>query len=209
MLYKYRYTDRRNDIMSRELLSNIEAGCYGKMKVENGKIVFECITTNNTIHPPHYPPPSVPAPSAPPLVEDTLIIDELRDELRETKERLASLEKQVQQFFNIRAKTLHEKNKTFENLLAGGVVHLENELEAAAPPNPAASTPPYMLPTTTKFSLVALQSRSPETASCDPTRRHHYLSDVDFQKVFRMSAIDFGKLPGWMQIERKKMLHLF
>ena len=102
MLYKYRYTDRRNNIMSRELLSNLEAGCYGKMKVENGKIVFECITTNNTIHPPHYPPPSVPAPSAPPLVEDTLIIDELRDELRETKQRLAVLEQQVQQLFRFR-----------------------------------------------------------------------------------------------------------
>jgi hypothetical protein len=202
--------------MSRELLSNIEAGCYGKMKVENGKIVFECITTTNTVYPSPYPhPPSVPAPSAPPLVEDTLIIDELRDELRETKDRLAVLEQLVQQFFKIRARTLHEKNKTFENLLAGRVAHLENELEAASieadapPPNPAASTPPYMLPTTTKFSLVALQSRSPETASCDPTRRHHYLSDADFQKVFRMNAIDFGKLPGWIQIERKKMLHLF
>lgn len=97
-LYKYRYTDRRNNIMSRELLSNIEAGCYGKMKVENGKIVFECIT----VHPPPYPPPSVPAPSAPPLVEDTLIIDELRDELRETKQRLAVLEQQVQQLFRFR-----------------------------------------------------------------------------------------------------------
>ena len=103
MLYKYRYTDRRNNIMSRELLSNIEAGCYGKIKVENGKIVFECITTTNTVYPPPYPhPPSVPAPSAPPLVEDTLIIDELRDELRETKDRLALLEQQVQQLFQFR-----------------------------------------------------------------------------------------------------------
>ena len=84
--------------MSRELLSNIEAGCYGKMKVENGKIVFECIT----VHPPPYPPPSVPAPSAPPLVEDNRIIDELRDELRETKQRLAVLEQQVQQLFRFR-----------------------------------------------------------------------------------------------------------
>ena len=97
-LYKYRYTDRRNNIMSRELLSNLEAGCYGKMKVENGKIVFECIT----VHPPPYPPPSVPAPSAPPLVEDNRIIDELRDELRETKEKLACIEKQVAQLFRFR-----------------------------------------------------------------------------------------------------------
>jgi hypothetical protein len=206
--------------MSHELLSQIESGCYGKMKVEDGKIVFECVTNHNTSPlsyplPCYPPPPSVPAPSAPPLVEDNRLIDELRDELRETKERLTSLEKRVQQLFKIRARSLHENNKTFENLLAGGVVHLENELEAAsieaaAPPNPAASTPPYMLlPTTTKFSLVALQSRSPETAFCDPTRRHHYLSDVDFQKVFNMSAIDFGKLAGWMQIEIKKRFHLF
>lgn len=206
--------------MSHELLSQIESGCYGKMKVEDGKIVFECVTNHNTYPlsyplPCYPPPPSVPAPSAPPLVEDNRLIDELRVELRETKERMTSLENRVQQLFKIRARSLHEKNKTFENLLAGGVVHLENELEAAsieaaAPPNPAASTPPYMLlPTTTKFSLVALQSRSPETALCDPTRRHHYLSDVDFQKVFNMSAIDFGKLAGWTQIERKKRHHLF
>ena len=112
MLYKYIYTDRRNNIMSRELLSNLEAGCYGKMKVENGKIIFECITTTNTVyHPPPYPPPSVPAPSAPPsvpapsappLIEDNRIIDELRDELRETKEKLASLEQQVAQLFRFR-----------------------------------------------------------------------------------------------------------
>jgi hypothetical protein len=86
-------------VMSRELLSKIEAGCYGKMKFENGKIIFECVTTTNTVH---HPPPSVPAPSAPPLVEDTLIIDELRDELRETKDRLALLEQQVQQLFRFR-----------------------------------------------------------------------------------------------------------
>ena len=64
---------------SNKLLSQIEAGCYGKMKVENEKIVFEYITTTNTILHPHthslyqlYPPPSVPAPSAPPLVEESM-----------------------------------------------------------------------------------------------------------------------------------------
>ncbi len=101
-LYKYRYTDRRNNIMSRELLSNLEAGCYGKMKVENGKIIFECITNNHTSPLPVIASHLVPAPSAPPLVEDNRIIDELRDELRETKEILASLEKQVAQLFRFR-----------------------------------------------------------------------------------------------------------
>ena len=46
--------------MSLELLSNLEAGCYGKMKAETGKIVFECITTTHTVHPPPYPPPPTP-----------------------------------------------------------------------------------------------------------------------------------------------------
>ena len=63
--------------------------CYGIMKVENGKIVFERVE-------PSYPPPPPHQASAPPLVEDNRAeIDELRDELRETKERLAGLEEQM------------------------------------------------------------------------------------------------------------------
>lgn len=63
--------------------------CYGIMKVENGKIVFERVE-------PSYPPPPPHQASAPPLVEDNRAeIDELRDELRETKERLAVLEEKM------------------------------------------------------------------------------------------------------------------
>jgi hypothetical protein len=82
--------------MSRDLLAKIEAGCYGTMKVEGGKLVFEASGV------PLGPPPIGLVPSAPPLVEDNRIIDELRDELRETKERLAVLEQQVQQLFKFR-----------------------------------------------------------------------------------------------------------
>jgi hypothetical protein len=63
------------------------------MKVENGKIVFERVE-------PTYPPPPPPPHqvSAPPLVEDNRAeIDELRDELRETKERLAGLEEKMKE----------------------------------------------------------------------------------------------------------------
>jgi len=95
--------------MSCNLLSKIENGCFGKMKLEDGKLVFECIQPPLSPPPPsHYshpsPPPSphpsptphqVPAPSAPPLVEENRNIDELKDELRETKERLAILEEQI------------------------------------------------------------------------------------------------------------------
>jgi hypothetical protein len=47
--------------MSGGLLSKIEAGCYGTMKVEGGKLVFESSGV---------PPPIGLVPSAPPLVED-------------------------------------------------------------------------------------------------------------------------------------------
>jgi hypothetical protein len=64
------------------LLSQIETGCNGIMKLENGKIVFEFDCGRVTV-PPH--------PSAPPLMEDDHAVDELRNELRETKQRLAVL----------------------------------------------------------------------------------------------------------------------
>jgi hypothetical protein len=78
--------------MSHNLLSQIEAGCNGRMKLENGKIVFEFGSHMVT------PPP----PSAPPLMADDPVVDELRTELRETKQRLAILEQQVQQLFKFR-----------------------------------------------------------------------------------------------------------
>jgi hypothetical protein len=69
--------------MSRDLLASIEAGCYGTMKVEGGKLVFDASGVVPR-------PPIGPVPTAPPLVEE----DNHRviDELRETKERLAVLE---------------------------------------------------------------------------------------------------------------------
>jgi hypothetical protein len=78
--------------MSNKLLSQIEAGCNGRMKLENGKIVFELGS--------HMVAP--PPPSAPPLMADDSVVDELRTELRETKQRLAVLEQQVQQLFTFR-----------------------------------------------------------------------------------------------------------
>lgn len=75
------------------LLSQIETGCNGRMKLENGKMVFE-FDCSRVAASPH--------PSAPPLVEDDHVVDELRTELRETKERLAILEQQVQQLFKCR-----------------------------------------------------------------------------------------------------------
>ena len=99
--------------MSNKIVSQFEDGCNGRMKLENGKFVFEFLPTSSDYPPPPYPPPPYPPPSshtvnpspipsAPPFVEDNRIIDELRDELRETKERLVVMEQQVQQLFKYR-----------------------------------------------------------------------------------------------------------
>ena len=68
--------------MTTHLLSQIETGCNGRMKLENGKLVFEFDCSRVTAS--HHP-------SAPPLMQDDHATDELRTELREAKERLAVL----------------------------------------------------------------------------------------------------------------------
>ena len=70
--------------MTHNQLSHLENGCNGRMKLENGKIVFEFESIQLE-----------PQPNTPPLIVD----DHLADELRETKQRLADLEKRVQDFF--------------------------------------------------------------------------------------------------------------
>jgi hypothetical protein len=78
-----------------------------------------------------------------------------------------------------------------------------------ATPPPIISTPVPCLPTSTKFSLEALQARGFQTAGCDASRLHEYLSDAEFHTVFGMSAADFKKMPGWKQADAKKKHRLF
>ena len=102
-------------------------------------------------------------------------------------------------------------NSKASSKVAAAVAHQAAKPAAAAPvsPVPAAAAPVQGLPTSTKFSLEALQARAADTSGCDPTRLHEYLSDADFQKVFGMSAADFAKLPGWKQADAKKKNRLF
>jgi hypothetical protein len=82
---------------SNYLLSQLEhGGCNGRMKLENGKIVFEIAS------PTPQQQYATPAPSAPPLAEDNRIIYDLRVELDETKGKLAVMEQQIQQLFKFR-----------------------------------------------------------------------------------------------------------
>jgi hypothetical protein len=86
-------------------------------------------------------------------------------------------------------------------------------LPAARAPSPVpASSAPVQeknLPTTTKFSLEALQARGADTAGCDKARLHEYLSEADFQRTFSMSSADFAKMPDWKQADAKKKHLLF
>jgi hypothetical protein len=106
------------EIMIHNQLSQLEKGCNGRMTLENGKIVFD-FESNGSV---------IPQPNAPPLIIDDPIVDELRNELRETKQRLAFLEQQVQQLFKFRETVyyatdnsptyIHNLNETKIRLLA-------------------------------------------------------------------------------------------
>jgi len=58
------------------------------------------------------------------------------------------------------------------------------------------------------FPYAALKNNE-VPASVDRSRREQYLSDSDFQKLFRMNKIEFGKLPDWKQKRLKQGLLLF
>lgn len=88
--------------MTHNQLSQLVNGCCGIMKLENGKMVFEFEMVQ---------------PSAPPLIEDNPIVDELRSELRETKQRLADLEKRVQQLFTFREAVFYPINHPKINMI--------------------------------------------------------------------------------------------
>ena len=114
-------------------------------------------------------------------------------------------------------KWLQDNKEQTEQLLEIGVAVASAGGDPPLPPArapspvPASSAPVQgkILPTTTKFSLEALQARGADTAGCDKARLHEYLSDADFQRTFSMSSADFAKMPVWKQADAKKKHLLF
>ncbi|XP_072417908.1 supervillin-like isoform X2 [Chiloscyllium punctatum] len=60
----------------------------------------------------------------------------------------------------------------------------------------------------TQYSLEEIMSR-PLPEGIDPHRLETYLSDEDFKKVVQMSREEFNRLPGWKQVNWKKVRGLF
>jgi len=57
------------------------------------------------------------------------------------------------------------------------------------------------------FTYDELKNNRP--SSCVPERVHLYLSDPEFQELFKMDKAAFAKLPGWKQNAQRKQLGLF
>ncbi len=52
-------------------------------------------------------------------------------------------------------------------------------------------------------------TKEPFPEGVDKSKREEYLSDADFQKVFKQTKEEFAKFPKWKQTELKKKAKLF
>merc|ERR1712232_627298 len=62
-------------------------------------------------------------------------------------------------------------------------------------------------PSSSTYTLAELQGKCP--AGVDAKKKEQYLSDEEFQKVFKMSKDEFAKQKGWKQQSLKKAQKLF
>jgi len=87
---------------------------------------------------------------------------------------------------------------------------VETVLERAAAPAAAAPAAPgpRVEPGAATFTLQQLTG-DVSALPVDPGRRHLYLSDEDFHRVFGMSKASFGALAGWKQANLRRQASLF
>jgi hypothetical protein len=64
-------------------------------------------------------------------------------------------------------------------------------------------------PTSTTYPYSILKDKNAKPADVDPTKKEQYLSDAEFQELFKQSKADFGKLPEWRKKALKTPLMLF
>jgi len=59
------------------------------------------------------------------------------------------------------------------------------------------------------YTMAQLQDKANPPANIDVLKKELYLSDAEFQAVFKMNKADFAKLQGWKQQQEKKKVNLF
>lgn len=62
-------------------------------------------------------------------------------------------------------------------------------------------------PTNKFFDIETLKKTFPE--GVDPTKKEQYLSDQDFESVFKMTKAQFNELKAWKQMDAKKKVGLY
>ena len=65
----------------------------------------------------------------------------------------------------------------------------------------------YSDPNVVKFKVQELVGKFPE--GVDPAKKECYLTDSDFEEVFKMTREEFLSKKGWQRVELKKQLGLF
>jgi hypothetical protein len=84
----------------------------------------------------------------------------------------------------------------------------QNAAPAPSDASGASSASSYADPSVTKYSHEQLKGAN-RPADVDPSRREAYLSDADFQALFKTSRDDFNKLAEWKRKQQKQAQGLF
>lgn len=66
----------------------------------------------------------------------------------------------------------------------------------------------FLDPKTNKFTLLQLQNNE-APKNINMARKQDYLSDAEFEQVFKMKPADFEKQKDWKQRDLKKAAKLF
>jgi hypothetical protein len=67
---------------------------------------------------------------------------------------------------------------------------------------------PYADPATTVYTCEELSSTN-SGVRADPACREMYLSESEFQRIFRMQKQEFSELPKWKKVQLKQEVGIF